>query len=140
RTRPSLCEVTRPAFSSTPRCWVTVGSAIANGLASSLTEAGPRDSRSTMARRLLSPSAWNTSSRLDDLVADIHGAAVEGFRLQQLKVELCCVVEQWRATPERHRMHNDAELVDQPQVDERVDQLRAGIDRHRAAGFRLEVL
>ena len=41
---------------------MTVGSAIANGLASSLTEAGPRDSRSTMARRLLSPSAWNTWS------------------------------------------------------------------------------
>jgi hypothetical protein len=49
--------VTIPAFSKTDRCCTTVGSAIANGLASSLTDAGPRDNRSTMARRLLSASA-----------------------------------------------------------------------------------
>ena len=36
---------------------------IYQGRASSLTDAGPRDSRSTIARRLLSTSAWNVRSR-----------------------------------------------------------------------------
>lgn len=36
---------------------------MSNGLASSLTDAGPRASRSTMARRLLSASAWNIRSK-----------------------------------------------------------------------------
>ena len=47
-------------------------------------------------------------------------------------------MEQRRPPAERHWVHEDAELVDQPKVDEPVDQLRAGVDRHRAARARLE--
>ena len=42
RTRPSFCDRTTPLASSTARCCITAGSEIASGLASSLTEAGPR--------------------------------------------------------------------------------------------------
>src|SRR5262245_41416126 len=52
-----------PAASSTPRCCTTVGMAKSNGRATSLTDAGPRARRSTIARRLPSPSARNTWSR-----------------------------------------------------------------------------
>src|SRR5262252_5316447 len=85
--RPAFAEVTIPAFSRTPRCWTTVGSAISNGRASSLTDAGERDSRSTMARRLLSASAWNVWSkakylgtylRIEDAAAVVK-AADAGF-------------------------------------------------------------
>lgn len=41
---------------------MTAGNDIASGLANSLTEAGPRASRSTMSRLVESPSAWNTRS------------------------------------------------------------------------------
>ena len=61
--RPTFADVTIPAVSSTPRCCTMLGSAMSNGRASSLTEAGPRESRSTIARRLPSPSAWNMRSR-----------------------------------------------------------------------------
>ena len=56
RTR-HLLRLTRPLASSTCRCWTTAGSDMAKGFASSLTEAGPRLSLSTMPRRLGSASA-----------------------------------------------------------------------------------
>src|SRR5882672_10203524 len=66
RTRPTFSDRTSLLASSTCRCWTTAGSDIASGLASSLTEAGPRVSRSTMTRRDGSASAWNTRSRGTD--------------------------------------------------------------------------
>ena len=62
RTRPSFSERTRPDVSSTAKCCITAGSDMASGHASSLTDAGPRDSRSIMARRVGSASAWNIAS------------------------------------------------------------------------------
>ena len=49
--------------SSTPRCWVNDGRAMAKGRARSLVDAGPRPRRSTTARRVGSASAWKTVSR-----------------------------------------------------------------------------
>lgn len=62
RTRPAFSDLTRPAASSTCRCCSTAGSEMVSGRDSSLTEAGPRTSRSTMPRRVGSASAWNTWS------------------------------------------------------------------------------
>src|SRR5450755_3173777 len=63
RTRPVFSECTRPLASRTLRCWTTADSVMSNGLANSLTDAGPRHSRATTARRVGSPSAWNMRSR-----------------------------------------------------------------------------
>lgn len=41
---------------------MAAGSDISSGLASSLTDTGPRIRRSTIARRVPSASAWNTRS------------------------------------------------------------------------------
>src|SRR5436190_8322379 len=49
-----------PASSSTFRCCITAGRDIASGWASALTGAGLRTSRSTIARRVGSASAWKT--------------------------------------------------------------------------------
>ena len=53
RTRPTFSERTRPLASSTWRCWTTAASDISRGLASSLTDAGPRllQHRATPGRR-----------------------------------------------------------------------------------------
>src|SRR5215813_5356450 len=50
--------------SNTCKCCSSEGIAIENGLASSLTEAGPRLNRWTIARRVGSDRAWKTRSRL----------------------------------------------------------------------------
>ena len=62
RVRPVFCDRTRPLASSTWTCWSTAASDMSSGLASSLTEAGPWESRSIMTRRPGSASAWNTRS------------------------------------------------------------------------------
>src|SRR5687767_11126593 len=62
RTRPTFSERTRPLRCSTSRCPITDGSDMSSGTASSLTEAAPRDRRTTIARRLSSASAWNARS------------------------------------------------------------------------------
>src|SRR5215211_3828475 len=62
RTRPTFSERTRPLRCSTSRCCITDGSDMSNGAASSLTDAAPRDRRTTIARRLSSASAWNARS------------------------------------------------------------------------------
>src|SRR3954453_15099568 len=62
RTRPTFSERTRPLRWSTSRCCITDGSDMSSGAASSLTEAAPRDRRTTIARRLSSASAWNARS------------------------------------------------------------------------------
>lgn len=62
--RPVLLRVTRPASDSTSRCFMTAGSDIANGRASSLIETGsPPLSRATSARRVGSESAAKVRSR-----------------------------------------------------------------------------
>ena len=48
---PALVELTSPALSSTSRCWMNEGSAIANGWRASDVAAGPEPRRSTTARR-----------------------------------------------------------------------------------------
>src|SRR4051794_318368 len=62
RTRPTFSERTTPLRCSTSRCCITDGSDMSSGAASSLTEAAPRDRRTTIARRLSSASAWNARS------------------------------------------------------------------------------
>src|SRR3954451_21333742 len=62
RTRPTFSERTRPLRCSTSRCCITDGSLMSSGAASSLTDAAPRDRRTTIARRLSSASAWNARS------------------------------------------------------------------------------
>src|SRR5665213_2951856 len=57
RTRPCFFVRTRPLASRTCRCWTTAGSDMAKGSASSLTDAGARARRSTIARRVGSASA-----------------------------------------------------------------------------------
>lgn len=61
RTRPALALSTSPASSRTRRCFRNDGPAIANGAASSDTDAGPRTSRSTTRSRVGSASAPNTA-------------------------------------------------------------------------------
>lgn len=58
RTRPTLCDETSPALSNTARCCITDGKDIGRGRASSLTGAGLRVSRATMARLAGSARAW----------------------------------------------------------------------------------
>jgi hypothetical protein len=61
-TRPSLERVTRPASSSTRRCFMKPGSDMACGAASSDTARSPPLSDSRMPRRVESASAANTVS------------------------------------------------------------------------------
>ncbi len=62
--RPLLLRLTSPASDSTSRCFITAGSDIANGCASSLIEtASPPLSRATSARRVGSDSAAKVRSR-----------------------------------------------------------------------------
>src|SRR4029079_16384598 len=61
RTRPDLVERTTPLLSSTARCFMNDGSAIAHGPASVDTDAGPRPRAPTIARRVWSASAAKTS-------------------------------------------------------------------------------
>jgi len=61
--RPFLLRVTRPAPAKTSRCFMTAGSDIANGCASSLIETpSPPASRATKARRVGSESAAKVRS------------------------------------------------------------------------------
>ena len=66
RTLPAFSDATSPDISSTARCCITAGSDISSGRLSSLTDAGPCVSRSTIARRVGSASAWNARSRGDN--------------------------------------------------------------------------
>ncbi len=61
--RPALERVMRPAFASTSRCFITAGSLIRKGLASSLMEAPSRRSRcARIERRVGSTSAAKVRS------------------------------------------------------------------------------
>jgi hypothetical protein len=61
--RPLLVRVTRPASLSTSRCFITAGSDIENGRASSLTDRFSLSaSRTSSARRVASESAANVQS------------------------------------------------------------------------------
>ncbi len=61
--RPAFSRVTRPASVSTSRCFITAGSDMANGLASSLTEMASRSlSWASNARRVGSASAAKVRS------------------------------------------------------------------------------
>jgi hypothetical protein len=61
--RPLFCRVTSPASDSTSRCFITAGSDIENGRASSLIDRlSSPDSRATSARRVGSESAANVRS------------------------------------------------------------------------------
>src|SRR5580704_15001477 len=63
RVLPTFSVFTSPHDSRTCTCWSTAARDMARGAANSLTEAGPRVSRSTMVRLLWSASAWNVRSR-----------------------------------------------------------------------------
>jgi hypothetical protein len=68
--RPALLRVTRPASLSTSRCFITAGSDIANGCASSLIDKPSLSlSRSSSARRVGSDSAANVRSKARSGVA-----------------------------------------------------------------------
>jgi len=61
--RPALLRVTRPASDSTSRCFITAGSEIGNGSASSLTvRLSVSPSRASSARRVGSDSAAKVRS------------------------------------------------------------------------------
>lgn len=61
--RPCFTRITRPASASTSRCFITAGSDIANGRASSLTDTvSPSLSRATRARLVGSDSAAKVRS------------------------------------------------------------------------------
>jgi hypothetical protein len=61
--RPALLRLTKPASDRTSRCFITAGSDIANGAASSLTDnPGCCASRITSARRVASDSAAKVRS------------------------------------------------------------------------------
>ena len=63
--RPVLTRVTSPASESTSRCFITAGSDIGSGRASSLTEALiPLFNRASSARRVGSARAANVRSRV----------------------------------------------------------------------------
>src|SRR5207245_2370670 len=63
RIRPCFVRTSSPASSSTERCLEIAGSDISNGSASSPTEASPRVSRSTIARRVGSARAPKVAPR-----------------------------------------------------------------------------
>jgi hypothetical protein len=63
--RPVLVRLIRPASDSTSRCFITAGSDIGRGRASSLTDAlSPLFKRASKARRVGSASAANVRSRV----------------------------------------------------------------------------
>src|SRR5262245_42399875 len=66
RTRPLFWDSTRPPASSTRMCFIRLGSAMANGRASSPTDASPSPSRARIALLVGSARAPNTWSRCDD--------------------------------------------------------------------------
>ena len=62
--RPVLVRLMRPASDSTSRCFITAGSDIGSGRASSLTDAlSPRFKRASSARRVGSARAAKVRSR-----------------------------------------------------------------------------
>ena len=63
RVHSGFAERTSPLASSTCTCCTTAASDMSSGCASSLTDAGPRVSRSTIRRRLGSARAWKTRPR-----------------------------------------------------------------------------
>ncbi len=67
--RPSFLRASRPAFSSTARCFEIAGSDMAKGRASSPTEEpGACASRARIARRVGSARAANVASRAAELL------------------------------------------------------------------------
>jgi hypothetical protein len=60
RSRPFFSERTSPLVSRTSRCCTTAGSEIASGFASSVTDAGPRLSRSIIDLRTGTARAWKS--------------------------------------------------------------------------------
>jgi len=90
--RPALLRLTKPASDNTSRCFITAGSDIANGAASSLTDnPGCCASRITSARRVASDSAAkvrSSGSALNftmwlSIMATLHESsrvALRGFR------------------------------------------------------------
>ncbi len=60
RVRPDLLVVTRPQACRICRCWLTAVSVMFKGSARCDTDCGPLPNRSTKARRVGSPRAWNT--------------------------------------------------------------------------------
>ena len=64
---------------------MTAGKDMERGFASSLTDAGPRDSRSIIARRVGSASAWNVKSRG---AATAFAKGADTFLLQSLSEPL----------------------------------------------------
>src|SRR5262245_54307082 len=66
RTRPLFWDSTRPPASRTRRCFIRLGSAMANGRASSPTDASPSPSRARIALLVGSARAPKTWSRCDD--------------------------------------------------------------------------
>jgi len=65
--RPVLLRVISPASDSTSRCFITAGSDIANGAASSLTDRSCSDRRASNARRVGSDSAAKVRSSTTSL-------------------------------------------------------------------------
>lgn len=84
RIRPTFWDRTSPLASSTWTCWSTAARDISSGPASSLTEAGPRLSRSIMLRRLGSASAWNTRSSVAPWLTTHLSIALVSARVKQL--------------------------------------------------------
>src|SRR5215470_170279 len=66
RTRPLFWDSTWPPASSTRMCFIRLGNAMANGRASSPTDASPSPSRARIALLVGSARAPNTWSRCDD--------------------------------------------------------------------------
>ena len=65
--RPALVRATSPASDSTSRCFMTAGSDMANGLASSLTERASFSlNRASSARRVGSARAAKVRSRVEE--------------------------------------------------------------------------
>lgn len=72
RVRPSFRVRTRPLASRTCTCCTIAASDMDNDFPSSLTEAGPCPSRSSMSRRPGSASAWKTLSNQHERLLRLH--------------------------------------------------------------------
>ena len=70
-----VADRTSPLASSTSRCRTIVERVVSSGRARSLTDAGPRYKRSTIARRAGSASAWNVASSVGTQVTTFLGYA-----------------------------------------------------------------
>lgn len=86
RVRPCLVEVTRPARSSTARCWANDGNAMSNGSASADVAKGPDTSRSMTRRRVGSARALRASSTRSPRLAISLSITAPGYLGQHLCV------------------------------------------------------